>query len=160
MKAERREHRPADRRGFSLIEVLLALVVVAFGLFVALDLMAANQDHARRALHRTVATDLARAKMAEIQAAGFEAFEDLLPAAADAPTSPSFFPAAPVRFEPPYRREEYFWQARFDRLAGTADAANVELRVYWLPAGIPAHTAPTENSLAIGGLLVRREAAP
>ena len=55
--------------GFSLIEVLLATVVLIFGLLGLLNLVENSARNTRAASHRAIAVQLAKMKAAEIQAA-------------------------------------------------------------------------------------------
>jgi len=138
------------------MEVLLALVVIAFGLYGILDLMAANLHLSQRAQNRGAAIELAGAKMAEIQAAGFGAIEPLLPKLSDESSTAVLYPPAPDRFQSPYQAEKFYWQARFDRNPQVPEVLNVEVRVYWYPkAGTRGGTVP-QHSVSVGGLLVKR----
>ena len=131
MNHARSVHR-TGRSGFSLIEVMLAIVVVAIGLYGILELMASNQRYSFMADRRAVATELAAGKLAELQALGYESLVEVLPAD-DAGSSPTFYPAQPGRFDDPYQAARYTWQARFTRPPTPIDAVNVEVRVFWPP---------------------------
>jgi prepilin-type N-terminal cleavage/methylation domain-containing protein len=158
MEAVRVHYRPRGR-GFSLIEVLLALVILTIGLYGVLDLIISTHNRSARTERRAAAIELARGKMAELQAMGYEWVEarNLVPRAADGASSPTFFPAQAAKFEPPYEAPVYRWQARFDRDPKEPDLVNVEVRVTWYPTLEAPPEMIAEQSVALGGLLVRKE---
>jgi prepilin-type N-terminal cleavage/methylation domain-containing protein len=158
----RLEHRPTGR-GFSLMEVLIALVVIAFGLYGILDLISNNQRASIRTERRAVATELCRAKMAEVQAGGFDAVAALW-AKSPANAAASFvLPAERAPFTPPYASptdQAYQWQARFDRDGPQAAVYNIEVRVFWQPIAGATADRPETYSVSVGGLLVKRGGTP
>ena len=164
------DRRP-NGRGFSLMEVLLALVVIAFGLYGILDLMASTQRLSLRAQRRAVAIELAGAKMAEIQAGGFEAVEALWSKSPAGLSQPFHYPTQPAKFGPPYveqpagRRAKagpsydvnpFLWRARFDHNDRQPEVFNVEVRVYWYPTATAPVDTIQEHSVSVGGFLVKR----
>ncbi len=68
--------------GFSLIEILIALAVLVFGIYGVLDLYFNAERLSRRAITRTQAVYLAKGKFAELQAAA--SFEEQLSQVAQA----------------------------------------------------------------------------
>ena len=154
-----RAHRRPRGWGFSLMEVLLALVVLTIGLYGVLDLIISTHNRSARTERCAAAIELARAKMAELQAMGYEALESraLLPRLADAASSPTHFPAQAAKSEAPYEAPFYRWQARFDRAPKEPDIVNIEVRVTWYPTLEAPPDVIAEQSVALGGLLVRRE---
>jgi len=149
-------HPQPQRRGFSLIEVLIALVVVVFALYGVLDLVAANQQISLRARRRAVATELARAKMAEIRTAGFGAVTALWDKATSGPSQSFIYPSDPAEFKAPYRAGPFRWQARYSRNPRQPDAINVEVRVLWYPTTKGAPEEVLANSVSVGELLVKK----
>jgi prepilin-type N-terminal cleavage/methylation domain-containing protein len=143
-------------RGFSLIEVLIGIVVVVFALYGVLDLVAVNQRLSLRAHRRAVAVELARAKMAEIQAAGFDAVTALWAKAPGGATQPFVLPSDPAEFKPPYKADAFRWQARFDRVEEHPEIINVEVRVLWYPTTKAPTAQILENSVSVGGFLVKK----
>lgn len=154
MRGGRLDRRPGGR-GLSIVEVMVALVVVAIGLFGIIDLMMLNQRYSVRAERRAVGAELAAAKLAEIQVAGYNALAALVPALSDSPTSPSYYPPAPVRFEEPYDASRFLWQASVFRAAAPQDALNVEVRVFWYPTAKAPKSTILEHSIALGALVVK-----
>jgi len=131
------------------MEVLIALVVIAFALYGILDLTASNQRLSLRAQQRAEAIQLARAKMAEVQAAGFDAVVGLwAKAAAQSPQS-FVYPSQPGEFQPPYNAKLFRWQARFQRDPQRSDVINVEVVVTH-------RDQPPEGAISVGGLLVKK----
>ena len=55
-----RPHSPARSRGFTLVEILVALVVIQVGLLSLLAVIPLSQAQVTRAGHRSEATQLAR----------------------------------------------------------------------------------------------------
>jgi len=143
-------------RGFSLIEVLIGIVVVAFALYGVLDLIATNQRLSLRAHRRAAAVELARAKMAEIQAAGFDAVSALWAKAAGGSTQPFVYPSDPAEFKPPYKAAPFRWQVRFDHAQEHPEVINVEMRVLWYPTTKAPTEQILENSVSVGGYLVKK----
>jgi len=155
MGCEKR-HRRGRSRGFSLIEVLLGIVVATFALYGVLDLMATSQKVSLRAHRRAAAIELARAKMAELQAAGFDAVAALWAKVPGGAAQPVAYPADPAEFKDPYKAPSFRWQARFDRVADRPELINVEVRVLWYPTTAAPTEQILENSVSVGGLLVKR----
>jgi len=138
------------------MEVMLALVVIAFGLYGILDLMAANRRLSHRAAKRAVAVELARAKMAEIRAAGIEKVAALW-AKSPSPKGATFvYPPEPAKLLAPYEAETFLWQARFDRDEKQPGIVNVEVRIFWYPTAIAPVEKLQEHSVAVGGLLAEK----
>ncbi len=155
--ADGRVTRSSRRRGFSLMEVLLGIVVLAFALYGALDLLAASQKTSLRAHRRTVALELARAKMAEIQAAGYDAVAALGTASGGSAAASSFaYPTNPAPFAPPYDAKAYQWQAQFARDPKNPGVFEIEVRVTWDEFGGGAQTGLSRNSVALAGLVVKQ----
>jgi type II secretion system protein I len=77
-------------QGFTLMEVLVALSVLALGLTAVIHAVAENQDGVLAAREMTIAGTLAASKMDEIQAVGLEEFS-----------------ADSGRFDPEF--PDYFW---------------------------------------------------
>jgi hypothetical protein len=138
------------------MEVLIAIVVLAFALYGVLDLIDHNRRLSLRAEGRAVALELARAKMAEIQAAGYEAVAPLLPAPGDRPSTPVLYPTAPGKFQPPYPDRGYVWQARLERQNQEPDVVNVEVQVLWHRPAFTPSSSFHEHSVSVGGLVVKR----
>lgn len=143
--------------GFSLIEVLVALVVIVFGLWGILDLVTSNETNDRIVQRRAAAIELAGAKLAEIQAAGFDALLPHLPKPGGEAATHSLYPAAgPTKFDLPYDTGTFSWQARFDP-TGQPGVVNVEVRVFLedFPADTPAEKLQ-RNSVSVGALLIKK----
>jgi type II secretory pathway pseudopilin PulG len=138
------------------MEVLLGIVVVAFALYGVLDLMTISQKMSQRAQRRAAAVELARAKMAELQAAGFDAVAALWAKSPAAASQVFFYPATAGNFSPPYNAKPFRWQARFDRDPKTPDLMNVEVRVFWYPAPPGSSDSIEKSSVSVGGLLVKK----
>lgn len=152
-----RTGRKPSGRGFSLMEVLVALVVIVFGLWGILELVAANQGISRQAARRAAAIELAGAKMAEIQAAGFDRVEPLLTKLPDGASTSTLYPATPAKFEPPYDTGTYSWQARFVPNGPRPDVVNVEMRVFLEDLPLDATGDRIQRrSVAVGALLVKK----
>lgn len=82
--------------GITYIEVLIALVVLIFGLYALLDLYFTSQRLGERAVFKTQSLYLARGKMAELQAAGPDKlFTYFKQHAGDFVTSPATLPESP-----------------------------------------------------------------
>ncbi|MCD6386561.1 prepilin-type N-terminal cleavage/methylation domain-containing protein [Candidatus Sumerlaeota bacterium] len=67
----------SKRNGFTFIEVVIALAVLVFGIYGALDLYFTGHNVARRARLKTKALYLAKGKLAELQSAGTESLFSL-----------------------------------------------------------------------------------
>jgi hypothetical protein len=138
------------------MEVLLGIIVIVFALFGVLDLIQSNQHLSLRAQRRAVAVELARARMAEIQAAGFQAVTDLWAKSSSGPAQEFLYPSSRSPFDSPYNAKLFRWQARFIRENTAAEVINVEVRVFW---DIEDKTPQDEllgKSVSIGGLLARK----
>jgi len=146
MRRERLNQR-SHGRGFSLMEVLIALVVIAFALYGILDLMASNERLSLRAARREVAIELARAKMAELQTAGFDAVARQWANSPAATSNTLTYPAERAPFTPLYNAKPFQWQVRFDRGEPQSEVMQVKVEVFWLPG---------QDSVSVGGLLVKR----
>ena len=64
--------RPSSQRGFTLLEVVIALGILAMSLTVLLESQAASVSSAGRSRDLTIATLLARSKMVDIEVAAIE----------------------------------------------------------------------------------------
>jgi len=146
----------ANPSGFSLIEVLIALVVLVFALYGVLDLVASTQRLAFRAQRRAAAVELARAKIAEIQAAGFNSVTALWAKSPGGPSQPFVYPPTLAEFPAPYDAKPFRWQARFDPVPEHPEVVNMVVRVFWHPPAPRAAGAEVEGSVAVAGLLVRK----
>jgi len=138
------------------MEVLLGLVVIVIALYGVLDLLAANQKLSVRAHRRAVAVELAQAKMAEIQAAGYGAVEALWAKSPGGAGQPFACPPKLTAFAAPYEAKPFSWQAQFVRDAQNPDVIQVEVRVAWdLIESAPDEKTPV-NSVAVGTMLVKK----
>jgi len=155
MGRERLDYRP-HQHGFSLMEVLIALVVVTFALYGVLDLIASNQRISLRTQRRAAAIGLGRAKMAEIQTAGFDAVASLLDKGPGGPSQSLVYPSESSEFKAPYAAKAFRWQARFDRNSQQPEVIAVEVRVLWYQPTTGAAEEALSNSVSVGGLLVGR----
>jgi hypothetical protein len=139
------------------MEVLLALVVLAIGLYGILDLVAQNRHNSLRAKNRATALELARGKMAELRTVGYDALAALVPpASSDAASTPTrTFESAVSKFQPPYPDQGFFWQTEIEHTESSAEVLNVEVRVFWHP---PQHTDSHlfDYSVSVGGLVVKK----
>jgi len=70
-------YRKYRKYGFSLIEVMIALAVLVFGIYGLLDLFFNSHNLSQRAQARTQALYLAKGKLTELQASGLEPLFDL-----------------------------------------------------------------------------------
>jgi type II secretory pathway pseudopilin PulG len=155
-KPVQRPHRRFQGGGFSLLEVLMGIVVVVFALYGVLDLIASNQRLSLRAQRRATATELARAKMAEIQVAGFDAVTAMWPSLPGGPPQSLIYPPDPAEFKTPYKADPFRWQLRLDRDPQYPEAINVEVRVLWYATSTGLREQILENSVSVGGLLVKK----
>jgi len=146
----------ASGRGYSMMEVLLALVVISFGLYGLLDLITTTQKQSVRAHRRAVAVELARARMAELQAAGYDAVAGLWAKSSADPSKPLDYPPETAAFAAPYKAKNFRWQAHLVRDAQHPEVIQVEVRVTWdVIPGAPEEKL-SASSVAVGGLLVKK----
>ena len=145
------------RHGFSLVEVMIALVIIVLGLWGILDLVASNEKTSRLAVRRAMAIELAGAKMAEIQAAGFDRIAALLAKAPDGAAAETLYPQQRATFQPPYVGETLTWQARLVPTGPQPGVIQVEVRVFLndLPAALSDEEI-RKNAVAVGALLVKK----
>lgn len=69
-----------DTRGFTLIEVIIALAILLFGIGAVMLLFPASLESARRAAERTVSSQTAHSVVSQIRASSGEAlYNDRLP---------------------------------------------------------------------------------
>ncbi|MDB5296239.1 MAG: hypothetical protein JWO31_2222 [Phycisphaerales bacterium] len=109
-------HRPASRRrGFTLIEVLTTILLMAIIVPVAMRAVSASTGAASSAQHRTIAAGLADSKLAELVATGDWQ---------NGGTGGDFGEYYP----------EYSWQARVDTWATSAAVTQVQVVVSWTTA--------------------------
>lgn len=59
-------------RGFTVVEVMIALIVLVFGIYGALDLYLNAQRQSERNEYRSLAVYVAKGKLEELKAAGYE----------------------------------------------------------------------------------------
>jgi prepilin-type N-terminal cleavage/methylation domain-containing protein len=110
-----------DQRGLSLVETMVALVVIVVGLAAVQRIFPQGLATGRHALERTQATLLGRGKLEQLRLQGF----DTLAAASDAtPTPESFQDGQRQTVFPRFR-----WHATVTRRA--EDLLEVHLRVVW-----------------------------
>jgi prepilin-type N-terminal cleavage/methylation domain-containing protein len=110
-----------SQRGLSLVETMVALVVIVVGLAGVQRFFPQGLAAGRHSLERTQAALLARGKLEQLCAQGFEALAGAIPLAA---TPESFVDSQQQIIFPRFR-----WQAEVVRRA--EDLLEVRLRVVW-----------------------------
>jgi Tfp pilus assembly protein PilV len=112
--------------GVSLMEVLLALVLISFGLFGIVDLYMNQAKHVARTQQQVQAASLAQSYLAQLQAAGYQAVEEKIRTHADAanPDLASLFP----RPTGSTLNSDFEWNAYLRRVA-TDDPKRIEITI-------------------------------
>lgn len=76
-----------DERGSSLVEIMVALLIFGIGLVAAVRVLPESSAKTTRSRNKTIAVNIAQAKIEELMASGFES-ADLAPGDHDDPNNP------------------------------------------------------------------------
>ncbi|NQV04606.1 MAG: prepilin-type N-terminal cleavage/methylation domain-containing protein [Candidatus Omnitrophica bacterium] len=114
---------PHDRRGFSLLELIIAVGVLAIGLVGVLQIFPVGLRASKRAGTITRAAFLAQNKMEEVKMAGFDAIIELPPRI---PLSGS---------ESDFEWEIFIEEVELDGLESRDDTRKVVITVTWTERG-------------------------
>jgi len=141
-------HPPGGRAGFSLVEVVIALALFVIGMYGVLDLL----DQSRRledvSQKHLQAVALAEGKLAELRAAGYDAF--VADAASKTPKLPIAAPSE-VKAE---TMGGLAWQVQA-AAAGMPEACLVSVTVSWNADGEKGIKAPLDKRVTLTELIAR-----
>ena len=97
------------RRGFTFVEVLLALVVLSFGIFGTLDLYSTASSTAARSSNRTQGFFLAKLQLATLEGAGYESLIEFC--RNNPPPTGSTVVAYPADWQQVSQNTKFVWSA-------------------------------------------------
>lgn len=141
---QRRHH---HRAGVSFVEILLAILIIVFGLLGTLNIIDAGRRNNATAVNRAVAVQLAEMKSAELQTAGYDALAQRLGGSAE-----TVIPSDEAKSFPTH--PDYTWQATLRKDDDSSGLA-YNIRVQWntgQPAG-SSEVLPSKNFIELSGIL-------
>lgn len=151
-------------RGFSVVEVMIALVVLVFGIYGVLDLYVNAQRQSERNEYKSLAMYVAKGKLEELKAAGYENLAAYIRLHQVQGTANSASYPESIAFITQYLPDTYASTHPFSRIVWQADLAlhsqdenmiNVTVTAGWLPTGQNRYSHISE--LPIGNRIVLME---
>ena len=136
--------RPPGTRGFSLVEVMIALIVLVFGIYGVLDLYLNAQKQSERNDYKSLAMYVAKGKLEELKAAGYENLVSYIRQRHVQGTGKSVSYPESIAFVTQYLPDVYASTRLFSRIVWQADLAlnpqnenivKVTVTAGWLPTG-------------------------
>ncbi len=136
--------RPPGTRGFSLVEVMIALIVLVFGIYGVLDLYLNAQTQSERNDYKSLAMYVAKGKLEELKAAGYENLASYIRLRQVQGTGKSVSYPESIAFVTQYLPAVYASTRLFSRIVWQADLAlnpknenivKMTVTAGWLPTG-------------------------
>jgi len=155
--------RPARRRaGFSLLEVMIALVILAFGLLALAMMQAQALKEGSKSRHHTRAAMIARDQIEQIQRAPFSQVNNVAWGAAPAWMAAAGLTVGPVNMQVTspdgvFTEQTYTVAWQVTPVAGQPQLRNVDVEVTWTENDGFDGTRPTRTGLptvAVSSIIV------
>ena len=153
--------RLSGTRGFTLVEVMIALVVLVFGIYGVLDLYLNAQKQSERNDYKSLAMYVAKGKLEELKAAGYENLASYIRQRQVQGTGKSASYPESIAFVTQYLPDVYPSTRLFSRIVWQADLAlnpqneniiKMTVTAGWLPTGQNKYSHISE--LPIGNKIV------
>jgi len=154
--------RPSGTRGFTLVEVMIALIVLVFGIYGVLDLYLNAQKQSERNDNKSLAMYVAKGKLEELKAAGYENLASYIRQRQVQGTGKSVSYPESIAFVTQYLPDVYASTRLFSRIVWQADLAlnpkneniiRVTVTAGWFPTGQNKYShireLPTGNKIVL-----------
>ena len=113
-------------KAFTLIEVVLALAVLVFGLYGVLDLFFHSHRTANRSHLQTQAFFVAQQRVEELKSVGYDALRSYLTQPSVSPSEPILYPE---EWEPADAKKSLYWRVQLREVTEQPDCVEIQASV-------------------------------